>query len=274
MLDFESGKKLGYVRLYRKILKSSVFQNDGLLKIVIWALLKASWEDEYVSMKTGRGETIVHVPPGSFVTGRKKAAKELKMTPSGFWKRLQQLSSEKFRFCDIKSDRHYSLISIVNWADYQGAAGNGDRQSDNQVTTKEQPSDTYKKEKKEKKEKKRDIVSSSDEVEKWNRVISLWNEIAIPNGLDKIKILTTQRKKKYQARVKSFPDFWQILERELPRFGPFAKGENDRGWAVDFTWIIKSDDNFAKIAEGIFRNKDKRDSVPLMTGGHQQEGIS
>ena len=72
----------GWVKLWRKLLDSEIFQNEGLLKVAIWALLKANHKEAWVPLKTGRGKTIVHLKPGQFIFGRRTAAKELKMPES------------------------------------------------------------------------------------------------------------------------------------------------------------------------------------------------
>lgn len=126
----------GYIQLYRKTLKSRVFQNEGLFKVWIWCLLKANHKENWVPVKTGRGTTEVHLLPGQFIFGRKSAAKELKMHPSTVWKRIVKLKN--MRNCDIESNTHYSLVTLINWESYQG----GHKKGTSKVTPKEQPSNT------------------------------------------------------------------------------------------------------------------------------------
>jgi hypothetical protein len=121
----------GYIKLYRKSLNSRVFQSEGLFKVWIWCLLKASHEETWISVKTGRGITEVYLYPGQFIFGRKSAAKELKMSASTVWKRILKL--KKMGNLNIESNTKYSLIIIVNWETYQGSL----KKSNNQVTAKE-----------------------------------------------------------------------------------------------------------------------------------------
>lgn len=107
----------GWVKLWRKLLDSQIFQNKGLLQIAIWALLKANHKEAWVPFKTGRGETVVHLKPGQFIFGRHTAAKDLKMPPSSFRYRLKLL--ENAQFLDTQPDSHYSIGTIVNWETYQ-----------------------------------------------------------------------------------------------------------------------------------------------------------
>jgi len=141
----------GYIKLYRHLKESRAFANEGLLKVWVWCLLKANYKDKWVSVKTGRSETEVLVLKGSFIFGRKSAGKELNMPPSTVWKRIIKLKN--IGNLNIESNTHYSIISIVNWATYQGEEIKGDIKGDRQGTGKEQASDTNKKEKKDKKKK-------------------------------------------------------------------------------------------------------------------------
>jgi DNA-binding Lrp family transcriptional regulator len=135
----------GYVKLYHKLLDSRVFQNEGLLKVWIWCLLRASYKERWVSLKVGKGQTEIHLLPGQFIFGRKTAAKDLKMNPSTVWKRIKKL--ENMQNCDIQSNNQYSVVTIVNWGFYQGDG----KKVTAKVTAREQPSDTNKKVKKVKK---------------------------------------------------------------------------------------------------------------------------
>lgn len=125
----------GYVKLYRKMLDSKVFQNEGLFKVWVWCLLKANHETRWVLIKVGRASTEVLVKPGQFVFGRYSAAKELQMSPSTVWKRIKKLKN--MGNCDIKSNSKYTIITIVNWDIYQMSTQDGDSKGDRQVTGKE-----------------------------------------------------------------------------------------------------------------------------------------
>lgn len=109
--------RTGWILLHCKLIDSRVFQNEGLLKVWIWCLLKANHEEAWVPVKTGKGKIEVHLKPGQFIFGRKSAAKELKMKPSTVRNRILKL--KKFGNLDIQSDTQYSIITIINWEVYQ-----------------------------------------------------------------------------------------------------------------------------------------------------------
>ncbi len=133
---------LTYLKLYRKMLDSQVFNNEGLLKVWIWCLCKASFKRRFVSVKIGTSETEVEIFPGQFIFGRNKAAKKLKMKASNVRNRIEKL--KKLKNLDIKSNTHYSIITILNWETYQGDDNKKDNQEDYRRTTGGLPEDTNK----------------------------------------------------------------------------------------------------------------------------------
>jgi hypothetical protein len=138
----------GYFKCWRKIADSQVFQNEGLLKVWLWCMVKASYKNRCIGFITGKGGVEVKIGPGQFVFGRDSAAKELKMEPSTVWKRINKLKN--LGNCDIESNSQYSIISIVNWTTYQPDENKSNIKSNYQVTGKEQARNTNNKVKKEK----------------------------------------------------------------------------------------------------------------------------
>jgi hypothetical protein len=123
-----------------------VFQNADLLKVFIWCLLKANHKGRWVPLTVGRGKIEVFVKPGQFIFGRSTAAKELKMPASSVRNRISTL--QKMEIISVKTDTHYSIITIINWDAYQSSGIKKDRQR----TGKGQPKDTNKNDKNDKKD--------------------------------------------------------------------------------------------------------------------------
>jgi uncharacterized phage protein (TIGR02220 family) len=121
--------------MWRKIEDSPVFQNEGLLKVFLWCLIRASYKETFTSIRTGRGFSEAKLSPGSFIFGRESAAKQLHMSPSTVWKRILKL--KKLEILNIESNSHYSIIYIINWTIYQAISENGNIESDRQGTGKE-----------------------------------------------------------------------------------------------------------------------------------------
>lgn len=104
----------GYIKLYRKFLNSPIFQNEKLLKIFTWCLLKASYKqrDQIV------GRKLITLKEGEFIFGRNKAAAELDIPASTVWDYMKFM--ESINIISIKSNNKYSVITIEKWGIYQG----------------------------------------------------------------------------------------------------------------------------------------------------------
>lgn len=155
----------GWIKLHRKIVEDPVFQNEKLLKVWLYCLLKASHKEREFMV----GMQIVKVKPGEFVFGRKKAAAELNMKESTVWDRIKLL--EKLGNINIKSNNKFSIVNVVNWAKYQDKETEVQQQIqqqiDNKPTTKQQQTDTnknVKKDKNVKNEKNKDNTSNQDSI--------------------------------------------------------------------------------------------------------------
>jgi len=118
--------------------------------------MRASHKKRWVIMKSGKGEIEIEILPGQFVFGRNSAAKQLNMKPSTVRNRMEKLKN--MLNVDIKEDRQYSIISIMNWETYQPSTTKEDSEEDNRRTTKGQPKDTNKNVEKEKNVEKTDIT--------------------------------------------------------------------------------------------------------------------
>lgn len=130
----------GWIKLHRKLLDSSIFTSDSGLRIWIWCLLRANHDECDVFV----GIHKVHLMPGQFVFGRESASESLGISPSTVrnWINILQQDSR----IDIKPTNKYSVISVLNWNDYQSM----DNKKDNRITTEKQQNNTDKKDKKEK----------------------------------------------------------------------------------------------------------------------------
>lgn len=114
-----------WIKLYRNLLYSPIFENEKGLKIWIWCLLKATHIDRNQLV----GQQIVELKKGQFVFGRKKASEELKMTESVIYKYIKLL--EKLEMISMKSNNKFSVVTVKKWEDYQLE----DLKSNNKVTT-------------------------------------------------------------------------------------------------------------------------------------------
>lgn len=142
-------ENVSYIKLFRKLLNSPIFENEKALKIWIWCLLKAT----HIEREQLVGQQIAKLKKGEFVFGRSKASEELKMTESTVYKYIKLL--EKLQMISINSNTKFSVISIEKWEEYQVE----ELKNNNKVTTEEQQSNTNKNVK----NIKNNISSSNDE---------------------------------------------------------------------------------------------------------------
>lgn len=125
----------GHINLPRTIVNSPIWANPDLFRIFVWLVMRASHKDSWVSMKTGKGTTEVEVKRGQLVTGQVSASSALKINPSAFRRAISKLS--KYNFIVSKNCKHYTLIEVVNYHDYQGVTN----YSDNAKQTQRRPND-------------------------------------------------------------------------------------------------------------------------------------
>ena len=120
-----------WIKLYRKILESPIFENEKALKVWIWCLVKATHKEREQLV----GKQIVHLEKGQFVTGRKKASEELKMkdrTVYDYFKLLEEL-----HMISINSNNKFSIVTVEKWEDYQVEELKNQQQDNNSATTKQ-----------------------------------------------------------------------------------------------------------------------------------------
>ena len=120
----------GWIKLHRKMLNSSVFQNPNILKFWVWCLLKAS-HTEYT---TRIGIQEVTLLQGQFPFGRNVAAVELNMNPSTIYKYLNLLEGENL--ISTKRNNKYTVVTIEKWELYQSDNEPEEQQKNNKRTTK------------------------------------------------------------------------------------------------------------------------------------------
>lgn len=119
---------LGWIKLHRQSLESSVWTNATVWKVWCWCLLKANHKARKFIFN---GEEI-EVSPGQFITGRVKAAKESCVSEQQ-WRTATKILESTGRIT-IKPTNKFSIITILKWKQYQN-----DNQETNQPITNEQP---------------------------------------------------------------------------------------------------------------------------------------
>ena len=144
----------GWLKLYRSILDSAVFQDAEILKVWIWLLCNVAFEQHDI-VCYGK---VIHLKPGQIATGRKKIAQCTDLNENKVYRALNALKS--LGNIEIKATNKYSIITVVNWDKYQDENGKRtscEQQTNSKTTAEEQQPNSkrtqHKNGKKEKKEK-------------------------------------------------------------------------------------------------------------------------
>jgi hypothetical protein len=165
----------GWIKLHRCLIDSYVFSNPTTLKIWVWILIKASSKKRTISLKIGTGFQDIEINPGELIFGRFKAEEDLNIDGSTIYKHIKKL--EESNNIELKSNNHFTIITICNWETYQENEIIKEQPENNQRTTEEQQSNNrvtteeHKQESKEgkkvKKDKKEFIPPTCDEVKNY-----------------------------------------------------------------------------------------------------------
>jgi hypothetical protein len=114
----------GWLKLHRKAMGSVVFSDASLWHCWTACLMLASFERrQFQSLR--QPEPIV-LEPGQFITGRYELAavlygpRKAKSKAMTAWRTLGKL--EKLNKIRVKSEHHFSIVTICNWSTYQKVA--------------------------------------------------------------------------------------------------------------------------------------------------------
>lgn len=125
----------GWLKLYRSILDSAVFQDAEILKVWIWLLCNVAFE-QHDTICYGK---VIHLKPGQIATGRKKIAQCTDLNENKVYRALTGLKS--LGNIEIKATNKYSIITVVNWDKYQDENGKrtaNEQQTNSETATEEQ----------------------------------------------------------------------------------------------------------------------------------------
>ncbi len=179
----------GWLKLYRSILDSAVFQDPEVLKVWIWLLCNVAFE-QHDTMCYGK---VIHLKPGQIATGRKKIAQCTDLNETKVYRALTALKS--LGNIEIKATNKYSIVTVINWDKYQeenGKRTSSEQQTNSKQTPEEQQDDSkttqHKNGKNGKKEKNIYMCSFFQ---------SVWDEY--PKKLGKNKITKTAMKQLEEA---------------------------------------------------------------------------
>ena len=107
----------GWMKLHRTLLEKPVFEDAYTLQVLIYCLLKATYKEMTVKV----GNQVIDLQPGQLLYGRKQVSQRLGMGEGklrGIMEYLVQNGTVA-----IESRSRYSIVTIVNWEQYQKGEG-------------------------------------------------------------------------------------------------------------------------------------------------------
>lgn len=120
----------GYVKLWRKSLDKGWIKNHKLWAFWSWCLLMTTHKEFDAIV----GLQVIHLMPGQFIFGRKKAAEETRLTEREIRTILDFL--KKAGNLTVKTTNKFSVITITNWSTYQPITDTNVQQNDQQSSNK------------------------------------------------------------------------------------------------------------------------------------------
>lgn len=133
----------GYIKLWRKMDESGLLQNPVVLQLFCYVILKASHKKTKILVNNN----VVELEPGQLIFGRKKASDDLNQSEQSVRTALETL--KKMKIVTTRATNRYTLISVDNWALYQGDDQQSNQQDNpppNQQSTSNQPAANHKQE--------------------------------------------------------------------------------------------------------------------------------
>lgn len=120
----------GYIKLYRKLIQWGWYQDNIVKSLFLHCLLMASFKEfDWMGQK---------MKPGQFITSRKNLAKDLGFSEMQIRTALKKLESTKE--ITIETTNKYTVITVMNWDNYQ-SDNDFNNQDFNQQITNKQPTD-------------------------------------------------------------------------------------------------------------------------------------
>lgn len=219
----------GYAKIFRDLLDKPIFQNEKLLKVWIWCLLKAAHKEHEQLV----GLQKIVLKKGEFIFGRKKAAAELNLSESTVWRFMKFLKDH--RSLDIKTNNKYSVVTVVNWVFYQGSDENVDNKINNKWTTDGQQMDTNKNDKNVKNDKEYipPIIPHGD--------VGVAEKSPKSDGAQRKKAGRTNR---YEY-TPEFEAFWAVYPRQADKVSGFAKFKECLKAGVSLEELLTAAKNYA-----------------------------
>lgn len=130
--------KEGYIKIYKKIIKSAVWNDSKTLQLWIYCLLRANFEAREIYFA---GQTF-KLKKGQFISSINNIAKDCNLTIQQTRSRLILLKNPKMPTSKItiKTTNKFSLITVINYTLYQDRNKQNNKQTNKPATNQQQQS--------------------------------------------------------------------------------------------------------------------------------------
>lgn len=104
----------------------------------------------------------------------------------------------------------------------------------------------------------KDMSAGADAPLTLDEVMGDWNAMAVELGLPTVRKATPERRRAFKCRLRDWPDIedWQRAFRHI-RANPWMHGDNNRGWVVDFDFLLQPK-SFTKLTEEAYGQAQRR----------------
>lgn len=276
----------GYVKLWRKTLDSGLLQNGPAWQLFGYLLLRAT----HKPYRTIVGGVVCELAPGEVVFGRSKAAADLGLGEQQIRTALNLL--KKMKIATSRSTNKFTVVSLVNWHNYQDEQVAANQQT-NQPVTSTQPAVNHKQEFKNNITSLREVVGATaptsdqqaeglEQVEDHQpaqkltapscphqQILDLYHELLpelscmkVWNGTRQQHLAARWRErwksKNYSTQAEGLAYFRKLFEyigRECDWLMGRIPGRNGKPFFATLEWIV-SPGNFAKIIEGNYARRE------------------
>lgn len=277
----------GYIKLWRKTLDSGLLQNGPAWQLFGYLLLRAT----HKPYRTIVGGVVCELVPGEVVFGRSKAAADLGLGEQQIRTALNLL--KKMKIATSRSTNKFTVVSLVNWHNYQDEQAATNQQT-NQPVTSTQPAVNHKQEfKNNTNTSLREVVGAtaptSDQQDEGleqveghqpaqkptvppcphQQILDLYHELLpelpcmkVWNGTRQQHLAARWRErwksKNYSTQAEGLAYFRKLFEyigRECDWLMGRIPGRNGKPFLATLEWIV-SPGNFAKIIEGNYARRE------------------
>lgn len=244
----------GWIKLYRKLLESQYGRNLEMIGLFAALLLKATHKENFTHDGT-------RLSPGQLICSKIGLANEFKISEMTLHRKLEKLKNAGW--IDVQSSNKNTIISIVNWSEYQSGDGQVEDQVRNKRGTSGEQVRTFKNVKNVKNEKKELLYQNeSQPSDSWcQEFVALFDDPAL------VAWLKSGNNQKAQTRIlKTYRP--EAITRFTERAFEWKKSARKSRQASTFleTWMEKESQKDDSILRSVL-TEDERYELALKYWG-------